>query len=76
MIELLWDPPAAAGPRARQRLSLDQVVDGGHGGGRRATASRRCRCAVGPSSSGVGAMTLYTYVPGQAELFELMIDRA
>ncbi len=25
---------------------------------------------------GVGAMTLYTYVPGKSELFELMIDQA
>ena len=29
-----------------------------------------------PSSLGVGAMSLYTYVPGKDELFELMIDRA
>ena len=29
-----------------------------------------------PSQLGVGAMSLYTYVPGKAELFELMIDRA
>ena len=75
MIELLWDPPAPPTRGPRQRLSLEKVLDaaidlaaseGIDGLSMRALASRL----------GVGAMSLYTYVPGREELFELMIDRA
>lgn len=75
MIELLWNPPAPASRGPKQRLTLDQVLgaameiaaeDGTDKLTMRALASRL----------GVGAMTIYTYVPGRDELFELMIDRA
>lgn len=75
MVRLLWDPPAPPTRGPRQRLSLDQVVEeamklageaGVDGLSMRALAARL----------GVGAMSLYTYVPGREELFELMIDRA
>lgn len=75
MIELLWNPPTPPARGPRQRLTLDQVVEEGmrlageagvDGLSMRALAARL----------GVGAMSLYTYVPGREELFELMIDRA
>ncbi len=75
MIELLWNPPAPGSRGPKQRLSLDQIIsaameiaekDGVEKLSMRALASRL----------GVGAMTIYTYVPGRDELFELMIDRA
>jgi len=75
MIELLWDPPSPSSRGPQQRLSLDKVVDAamdlalaeGVDGLSMRTLSARL---------GVGTMTLYTYVPGRDELFELMIDRA
>jgi AcrR family transcriptional regulator len=75
MIELLWNPPAPSGRGPRQRLTLDEVVTAAtelarQGGG--AELSMRGVAA----QLGVGAMSLYTYVPGRDELFELMIDRA
>jgi len=75
MIELLWNPPEPATRGPKQRLSLDRVLDealalaaeqGVEGLSMRTLAQRL----------GVGAMSLYTYVPGRDELFELMIDRA
>ncbi len=75
VLDLLWDPPPPSSRGPRQKLSLDQVVttamriaaeDGVDGLSMRKVAS----------ALGVGAMSLYTYVPGRDELFELMIDRA
>ncbi|MBF6330131.1 TetR/AcrR family transcriptional regulator [Nocardia transvalensis] len=72
---LLWDggtPVPRRGPR--HRLDLSAIVD--------AAIAEADRC--GPSSLSiralaqtlnVGAATLYTYVPGKAELLELMVDR-
>ncbi|MCE5292860.1 MAG: TetR/AcrR family transcriptional regulator [Nocardiaceae bacterium] len=75
MIELLWNPPMPGTRGPKQRLSLDQIIgaameiaaaDGVDKLSMRALATKL----------GVGAMTIYTYVPGRDELFELMIDRA
>jgi AcrR family transcriptional regulator len=75
MVELLWDPPAPSTRGPKQKLTLDRVVEealslaaenGVEGLSMRSLAQRL----------GVGAMSLYTYVPGRDELFELMIDRA
>jgi AcrR family transcriptional regulator len=75
MLALLWDPPEPSARGPRQRLTLDRVVEAAmalaaeHGVealSMRALATRL----------GVGTMTLYTYVPGRDELFELMVDRA
>lgn len=75
VIELLWDPPGDAARGPRKKLTLEAVVqaaiemadaDGFDALTMRALARRL----------GVGAMSLYTYVPGKSELFELMIDRA
>ncbi|WP_231747390.1 TetR/AcrR family transcriptional regulator [Auraticoccus cholistanensis] len=75
MIELLWNPPGPAGRGPRQRLSLDRVVETAMAlaarDGFEALSMRRLAAELG-----VGAMSLYTYVPGRDELFELMIDRA
>jgi AcrR family transcriptional regulator len=75
VVALLWDPPGPGARGPRQSLTLDQIVeagmaladaDGFDGLSMRGLAKHL----------GVGAMSLYTYVPGKAELFELMIDRA
>jgi AcrR family transcriptional regulator len=75
MIRLLWDPPPPPTRGPRQRLTLEQVV----------AAAVEVAATQGidelsmrkvAQHLGVGAMSLYTYVPGKDELFELMIDRA
>ena len=75
IVELLWNPPAEIPSRGpRPKTSLAQVVDAGvaiadaeglEALSMRKVASRLC----------IGAMSLYTYVPGRSELIELMIDR-
>ncbi|MDO5500113.1 MAG: TetR/AcrR family transcriptional regulator [Propionibacteriaceae bacterium] len=75
VVELLWDPPEPAMRGPRPKVSLDQVVTTameladaeGYAGLSMRSLARRL---------GIGAMSLYTYVPGKTELFELMIDRA
>jgi AcrR family transcriptional regulator len=75
VIGLLWDPPGPGSRGPRQRITLDQVVDTAmavaDANGIDALSMRGLARHLG-----VGAMSLYTYVPGKAELFELMIDRA
>src|SRR4051794_16630476 len=75
MIQLLWDPPPPPGRGPKQRLTLDQVIAAAI-----AVASRdgfdKLSMRNVAAELGVGAMSLYTYVPGRDELFELMIDRA
>lgn len=75
MIELLWNPPPPASRGPKQKLSLDQIV----------AAGMEVAASLGVSELsmrkvarhlGVGTMSLYTYVPGRDELFELMVDRA
>ncbi|MFP5069705.1 TetR/AcrR family transcriptional regulator [Pseudonocardia nantongensis] len=74
MIELLWDPPPPARRGPRQRLTLDRVVDAGMAVAARSVDELSMRKVA--QELGVGAMSLYTYVPGRDELFELMVDRA
>lgn len=75
MVALLWDPPGPGTRGPRQKMSLDQVVEAAM-----AVADTDGFDALSmrglAKHLGVGAMSLYTYVPGKAELFELMIDRA
>ena len=75
VIRLLWDPPDPVPSRGpRPRTSLVDVVAAGVGvadaEGLSAVSMRKVAQQVG-----IGAMSLYTYVPGRAELIELMIDR-
>ncbi len=75
IIELLWSgaPPAARGPKPK--FSLDDIVSAGvavaDAEGLESLSMRRVANRLG-----VGAMSLYTYVPGRSELLELMIDAA
>jgi AcrR family transcriptional regulator len=75
IIELLWNPPGPGARGPRPRISLDRVVEAAMAladeSGFEALSMRALAKQLG-----VGAMSLYTYVPGKAELFELMIDRA
>lgn len=76
-LELLWRQPGHGVSRRgpRQGLTVDTVVDAAlelaAAGGLEALTMRRVagRLDVTP-------MTLYTYVPGKAELLELMVDTA
>lgn len=75
MIELLWNPPEPASRGPRQRLSLGEIVRTAMEiAGREGYDGLSMRKVA--AELGVGAMSLYTYVPGRDELFELMIDRA
>jgi AcrR family transcriptional regulator len=75
-LRLLWRDPAAI-PRhgPRQQLSIDQVAAAAT-----ATADVESLEAVTmrrvAQDLGVAPMTLYTYVPGKAELLDLMLDAA
>ncbi|MFC7384476.1 TetR/AcrR family transcriptional regulator [Sphaerisporangium rhizosphaerae] len=74
-LELLWRRPGARpsqrGPR--QGLTVDEVVRAAvrlaDAEGLTALTMRRVAQELG-----VGAMSLYTYVPGKAELLDLMLD--
>ena len=75
MIELLWSPPSPSARGPKQRLSLGQVVDAAMALADTEGVDKLTMRALA-LTLGVGAMSLYTYVPGRDELFELMIDRA
>lgn len=73
-LELLWRVPGTVSRRGpRQGLSVDTVVEAGialaDSKGFEATTIRRVA-----ETLDVAAMTLYTYVPGKAELLALMLD--
>ena len=72
-LALLWRVPAESRRGPRPGLSVDRVVDTAvelaDADGMGALTMRRLAQAVG-----VAPMTLYTYVPGKAELLDLMLD--
>lgn len=75
VVDLLWAPNQQSPVRGpKPRISLEDVVDAGvaiaDAEGLPALSMRKVA-----SRLGVGAMSLYTYVPGRSELVELMIDR-
>jgi AcrR family transcriptional regulator len=75
-LQLLWRQPAAASRRGPERgLDLDAIVAAAT-----ELADREGLAAVTmrgvAQALGVGAMTLYTYVPSKAELLDLMLDAA
>lgn len=75
-LQLLWRDPGAVPRRGpRQGLTIDQIVAAATGladaEGLDGVTMRRVA-----QSLGVVPMTLYTYVPGKAELLDLMLDGA
>ena len=75
VVELLWAPAQQSPVRGpKPRTSLSEVVAAGveiaDAEGLAALSMRKVA-----SRLGIGAMSLYTYVPGRSELVELMIDR-
>ncbi|WP_425310013.1 TetR/AcrR family transcriptional regulator [Ammonicoccus fulvus] len=75
IIELLWAPPEQPARGPRPKTSVREIVAAAmalaDAEGFDALSMRALAKEVG-----VGAMTLYSYVPGKAELFELMVDAA
>ena len=79
VLRLLWryDDGAPSAPRRgrKQRLNVDDVVDAGiRIADRDGLPGLSMRLLA--SELGLGAMSLYTYVPGRDELVVLMVDRA
>ena len=75
IIQLLWDPEVTAPLRGpRPRTSLAELVAAGvsiaDAEGLEALSIRKVAQRLG-----IGAMSVYTYVPGRAELIELMINK-
>jgi AcrR family transcriptional regulator len=74
IMELLWGAPERARRGPKPRLSADQIVEAAtaiaDAEGLSALSMRRVAERLG-----VTAMSLYTYVPGKAELLDLMLDR-
>ncbi|WP_219412753.1 TetR/AcrR family transcriptional regulator [Pseudonocardia nigra] len=71
---LLWDgaPVPRRGPR--QRLDLPRIVDAAIAEADRGGPAALSMRALA-QTLGIGPASLYTYVPGKAELLELMVDR-
>lgn len=74
-LELLWREfePQQSKPGPKPRLTVDRIVEAAI-----AVADREGSCfgMRGVSAElGVGAMTIYRYVPGKRELVDLMVDR-
>jgi AcrR family transcriptional regulator len=74
-MELLWRSPGDAAPRPgpRSALGVDRIVTAAvrlaDSAGLAAVSMRRIAADLG-----VGAMTLYSHVPGKGELVDLMLD--
>lgn len=73
-MELLWGPPKQPSRGPKPGLSLAQIVQAAvelaDSEGLHALSMRQVAERVG-----VGAMSLYTYVPGKGELLDLMLDQ-
>ncbi|MEQ4300097.1 TetR/AcrR family transcriptional regulator [Plantactinospora sp. B6F1] len=73
-IDLLWGGSERPARGPKPTLTLDGIVDAAIAvADRDGTAAISMRRVAG--ELGVGAMTLYRYVPGKAELVALMLDR-
>jgi len=75
-LQLLWRDPSAVPTRGpKQGLTVDEIVQVAtaiaDADGLEAVTMRRLAQELG-----VAPMTIYTYVPGKAELFDLMLDAA
>ncbi|MFD5889778.1 TetR/AcrR family transcriptional regulator [Streptomyces sp. NPDC060334] len=78
-LELLWREPGQGAPSGRrgprQGLTVDAVVESALAlADEEGLAALTMRALAG--RLGVTPMTLYTYVPGKAELLDLMLDEA
>jgi len=71
---LLWDGVPAPKRGPRQRLDLPRIVDAAIAEADRAGPATLSMRALAQALA-IGPATLYTYVPGKAELLELMVDR-
>jgi AcrR family transcriptional regulator len=71
---LLWDGMPAPRRGPRQRLDLQRIVDTAIAEADRAGPGALSMRALA-RTLGIGPASLYTYVPGKAELLELMVDR-
>jgi AcrR family transcriptional regulator len=71
---LLWDGVPAPRRGPRQRLELPRIVDAAIAEADRAGPAALSMRALAQALE-IGPATLYTYVPGKAELLELMVDR-
>jgi AcrR family transcriptional regulator len=75
-LELLWRQPGhgQSGHGPRQRHSIDEIVDAAiaiaDDGGIDTLTMRAVAATLG-----IAPMSVYTYVPGKAELLDLMLDR-
>src|SRR5437899_10633326 len=75
-LELLWRQPghgqSTHGPR--QRHSIDEIVDAAIAIADEGGIDTLTMRAVA-AKLGIAPMSIYTYVPGKAELLDLMLDR-
>ncbi|QYN36555.1 TetR/AcrR family transcriptional regulator [Pseudonocardia sp. DSM 110487] len=71
---LLWEGVPAPRRGPRQRFELPRLVDAAIAEADRAGPAALSMRALA-QALGIGPATLYTYVPGKAELLELMVDR-
>ncbi|MET9391508.1 TetR/AcrR family transcriptional regulator [Streptomyces sp. NPDC006624] len=73
-LELLWDTGRRPSRGPKPTLTLDRIVEAAVGvadaEGLEGLSMRRVAAELG-----TGAMSLYRYVPGKAELLDLMLDR-
>lgn len=73
-MELLWDAGRRPSRGPKPTLTLDQIVEAGvrvaDAEGLESMSMRRVATELG-----TGTMSLYRYVPGKAELLDLMLDR-
>ncbi|MEU6374514.1 TetR/AcrR family transcriptional regulator [Streptomyces sp. NPDC046909] len=73
-LELLWDTGKRPSRGPKPTLTLDRIVEAAvqvaDADGLEAVSMRRVATELG-----TGAMSLYRYVPGKAELLDLMLDR-
>ncbi|GAA2270740.1 TetR family transcriptional regulator [Streptomyces ruber] len=73
-LELLWDTGKRPSRGPKPGLTLDQIVEAAvrvaDAEGLEAVSMRRIATELG-----TGTMSLYRYVPGKAELLDLMLDR-
>ncbi|HLU28611.1 MAG TPA: TetR/AcrR family transcriptional regulator C-terminal domain-containing protein [Glycomyces sp.] len=75
-MELLWRDlePQPSRPGPKPKLTVEQIVEAAI---RVADREGSCFSMRGVAAElGVGTMTLYRYVPGKAELIDLMVDSA